>query len=111
MKKLVSLLAFSCLMSSCALWPTQTVSRAELLTPGMYNVLDHREYTDMTYYGSDEEYDYFKRGNSRYRVARGENAIPNALRRPFDNWTTGVMYRKLLLEQGKSLLSNLRSAR
>ena len=65
MKKLIPVILLALGLSSCAV---KTVSRTELLTPTLATAMNTSELTDMKYYGSDTEYDYFVRGYSRYRV-------------------------------------------
>lgn len=103
MKKLIPVMMLLALgLTSCV----KTVTRKELLTPSLSTVMDHTELTDMAYYGSDNEYDYFKRGYSRYRVLRSENTLPEAARFTFDNWQTSKLYRECLTSSVKDTLTN-----
>ncbi len=105
MKKLIPVLLIALSLSSCAV---KTVSRSELLTPTLATAMNTSELTDMKYYGSDTEYDYFVRGYSRYRVRKSENAIPDSARFNFDNWQTSKLYRDCLKDSvGSSLVNKL----
>ena len=103
MKKLIPVLLLALGLSSCAV---KTVSRTELLTPTLATAMNTSELTDMKYYGSDTEYDYFVRGYSRYRVRKSENALPDSARFNFDNWQTSKLYRDCLKESVGSTLVN-----
>ena len=103
MKKLIPVLLLALGLSSCAV---KTVSRTELLTPTLATAMNPSELTDMKYYGSDTEYDYFVRGYSRYRVRKSENALPDSARFNFDNWQTSKLYRDCLKESVGSTLVN-----
>lgn len=50
----------------------------------------------LKYYGSDGRYDYFMRGETRCRVLRREQAIPGAVRTPFNDWQKGRGYMECL---------------
>ena len=105
MKKLIPVLLLALGLSSCSV---KTVSRSELLKPTLATAMDTSELTDMKYYGSDTEYDYFVRGYSRYRVRKSENAIPDSARFNFDNWQTSKLYRDCLKDSvGSSLVNKL----
>ena len=94
-------------LSSCAV---KTVSRKELLTPTLATAMNSSELTDMKYYGSDAEYDYFTRGYTRYRVLKSENCLPESARFTFDYWQTSKLYRDCLKESvGNSLVSKLQN--
>lgn len=84
--------------TSCSLLPPKEVSRTELFKPDMYTAMDYTELTDMMYYGSDADYDYFSRGSFRYKVKRSENAVPAAVRTEFTSWSNGRMYRGCLMD-------------
>ena len=103
MKKLIPVLLLALGLSSCAV---KTVSRTELLTPTLATAMNTSELTDMKYYGSDTEYDYFVRGYSRYRVRKSENALPDSACFNFDNWQTSKLYRDCLKESVGSTLVN-----
>lgn len=105
MKKLIPVIMLLALgLSSCV----KTVTRSELLTPTLSTAMDHTELTDMKYYGSDTQYDYFTRGYSRYRVLKSENCLPESARFTFDHWKTSKLYRDCLKESvGSSLVSKL----
>ena len=103
MKKLIPVILLALGLSSCAV---KTVSRTELLTPTLATAMNTSELTDMKYYGSDTEYDYFVRGYSRYRVRKSENAIPDSARFNFDNWKTSKLYRDCLKDSMGSALVN-----
>lgn len=107
MKKLIPVIMLLALgLSSCV----KTVTRSELLTPTLSTAVDHTELTDMKYYGSDTQYDYFTRGYSRYRVLKSENCLPESARFTFDHWQTSKLYRDCLKESvGSSLVSKLQS--
>lgn len=85
-------------LCSCSLLPPKEVSRTELFKPDMYTAMDYTELTDMMYYGSDADYDYFSRGSFRYKVKRSENAVPAAVRTDFTSWSNGRMYRSCLMD-------------
>jgi hypothetical protein len=106
MKKLIPAIMLLALgLSSCAV---KTVSRSELLTPTLATAMNTSELTDMKYYGSDTEYDYFVRGYTRYRVLKSENALPDSARFNFDNWKTSKLYRDCLKDSvGSSLVNKL----
>lgn len=94
-------------LSSCAV---KTVSRKELLTPTLATAMNSSELTDMKYYGSDAEYDYFTRGYTRYRVLKSENCLPESARFTFDYWQTSKLYRDCLKESvGNSLVNKLQN--
>lgn len=103
MKKLIPVILLALGLSSCAV---KTVSRSELLTPTLATAMNTKELTDMKYYGSDTEYDYFVRGYSRYRVRKSENALPDSARFNFDNWKTSKLYRDCLKDSVGSTLVN-----
>ena len=104
MKKTVSVLLLALALSSCAV---KTVSRTELFTPTTATLVNSQELTDMKYYGSDNEYDYFSRGFQRLRVAKSENSIPNACRFTFDNWVTSKKYTDCVKDTATSKLQNI----
>lgn len=105
MKKLIPVILLALGLSSCAV---KTVSRTELLTPTLATAMNTSELTDMKYYGSDTEYDYFVRGYSRYRVRKSENSIPDSARFNFDNWQTSKLYRDCLKDSmGSALVTKL----
>jgi hypothetical protein len=107
MKKLIpAMLLLALGLSSCAV---KTVTRKELLTPTLATAMDSSELTDMKYYGSDSEYDYFTRSYTRYRVLRSENAIPESARFTFNNWQGGKLYRECLTASATSQLQTLRN--
>jgi hypothetical protein len=108
MKKLIpAMLLLALGLSSCAV---KTVTRKELLTPTLATAMDSSELTDMKYYGSDAEYDYFTRGYTRYRVLKSENCLPESARFAFNNWQGGKLYRDCLKESvGSSLVSKLQN--
>lgn len=106
MKNTILLAAVACVLSSCSLMPVTTISRSELLTPSAMTLVDHKTYTDMMYYGSDETYDYFTRNSLKYRVLRSEKAMPDAGRFPFDNWQTGKLYREAAAQGAIQSVSN-----
>ena len=95
---LLLLSAAALAFSSCSLLPPKEVSRTELFKPDMYTAMDYKELTDMQYYGSDADYDYFSRGSFRYKVKRSENAVPAAVRTEFTGWNNGRMYRGCLMD-------------
>lgn len=115
MKKILPLILVCGLLSSCAV---KTVSRTELFTPTLYTAVNSDELTDMKYYGADDQYDYFTRSISRYRVLRSENAVPASARFEFNNWQGGKLYRECLKDTAASkvsssisnLLQNIRAA-
>ena len=108
MKKLIpAMLLLALGLSSCAV---KTVTRKELLTPTLATAMDSSELTDMKYYGSDAEYDYFTRSYTRYRVLKSENCLPESARFTFNNWQGGKLYRECLTESvGSSLVSKLQN--
>jgi hypothetical protein len=107
MKKLLSVMILALALSSCAV---KTVSRSELFTPTAATLVNSKELTDMMYYGSDNEYDYFSRGFQRLRVAKSEDAIPSSARFTFNNWQGGKLYRECLTESvGNSLVEKLQN--
>lgn len=108
MKKLIpAMLLLALGLSSCAV---KTVTRKELLTPTLATAMDTSELTDMKYYGSDAEYDYFTRGYTRYRVLKSENCLPASARFTFNNWQGGKLYRECLTESvGSSLVEKLQN--
>ena len=108
MKKLIPVMLLLALgLSSCAV---KTVTRKELLTPTLATAMDSSELTDMKYYGSDAEYDYFTRGYTRYRVLKSENCLPEGARFTFNNWQGGKLYRECLTESvGNSLVEKLQN--
>ena len=108
MKKLIPALVLLALgLSSCAV---KTVTRKELLTPTLATAMDSSELTDMKYYGSDSEYDYFTRGYSRYRVLKSEKCLPESARFTFNNWQGGKLYRECLTESvGSTLVEKLQN--
>ena len=93
MKKIVPALMIALALSSCAV---KTVSRSELFTPTAATLVNSKELTDMMYYGSDNEYDYFSRGFQRLRVAKSEDAIPSSARFSFNNWQGGKKYTECI---------------
>lgn len=95
---LILLAAAVTAFSSCSLLPPKEVSRTELFKPDMYTAMDYTELTDMQYYGSDADYDYFSRGSFRYKVKRSENAVPAAVRTDFTSWSNGRLYRGCLMD-------------
>lgn len=95
---LILLAAAVTAFSSCSLLPPKEVSRTELFKPDMYTAMDYTELTDMMYYGSDADYDYFSRGSFRYKVKRSENAVPAAVRTDFTSWSNGRLYRSCLMD-------------
>lgn len=95
---LILLAAAVTAFSSCSLLPPKEVSRTELFKPDMYTAMDYTELTDMMYYGSDADYDYFSRGSFRYKVKRSENAVPAAVRTDFTSWSNGRLYRGCLMD-------------
>ena len=102
MKKLIPAMMLLALgLSSCAV---KTVTRKELLTPSLATAMDHTELTDMKYYGSDAEYDYFTRGYTRYRVLKSEDCLPESARFTFNNWQGGKLYRDCLKDAVSSSL-------
>ncbi len=108
MKKLIpAMLLLALGLSSCAV---KTVSRKELLTPTLATAINYNELTDMKYYGSDAEYDYFTRGYTRYRVLRSEKCLPESARFTFNNWQGGKLYRDCLTESvGNTLVEKLQN--
>ena len=108
MKKLIPAIMLLALgLSSCAV---KTVSRKELLTPTLSTAMDYSELTDMKYYGSDAEYDYFTRSYTRYRVLKSENCLPERARFTFNNWQGGKLYRECLTESvGSTLVEKLQN--
>ena len=108
MKKLIPAIMLLALgLSSCAV---KTVSRSELLTPTLSTAMNTSELTDMKYYGSDAEYDYFTRGYTRYRVLKSENCLPESARFTFNNWQGGKLYRECLTESvGSTLVDKLQN--
>ena len=107
MKKLIPVIMLLALgLSSCV----KTVTRSELLTPTLSTAVDHTELTDMKYYGSDTQYDYFTRGYSRYRVLKSENCLPESARFTFDHWQTSKLYRDCLTDSvGTTIVSKLQN--
>lgn len=95
MKKLIPVLLLAMALSSCA---TKTVTRTELFTPSTATLINKDELVGMMYYGSDSEYDYFKRGFQRLRVLKSEKSIPDYARFTYDNWQTGKKYTDCLKE-------------
>jgi DegV family protein with EDD domain len=107
MKKLIPAMMLLALgLSSCAV---KTVTRKELLTPSLATAMDHTELTDMKYYGSDAEYDYFTRGYTRYRVLKSEDCLPESARFTFNNWMGGKKYTDCLKESTVSKLQSILS--
>lgn len=108
MKKLIPTIMLLALgLSSCAV---KTVTRKELLTPTLSTAMNSSELTDMKYYGSDAEYDYFTRGYTRYRVLKSENCLPESARFTFNNWQGGKLYRECLTESvGNTLVEKLQN--
>ena len=108
MKKLIpAMLLLALGLSSCAV---KTVTRKELLTPTLATAMDSSELTDMKYYGSDAEYDYFTRGYTRYRVLKSEKCLPESARFTFNNWQGGKLYRECLTESvGSTLVEKLQN--
>ena len=108
MKKLIpAMLLLALGLSSCAV---KTVTRKELLTPTLATAVDTSELTDMKYYGSDAEYDYFTRGYTRYRVLKSEKCLPDSARFTFNNWQGGKLYRECLTESvGSTLVEKLQN--
>jgi hypothetical protein len=107
MKKLIPAIMLLALgLSSCAV---KTVSRKELLTPTLATAMDSSELTDMKYYGSDAEYDYFTRSYTRYRVLKSENCLPERARFTFNNWMGGKKYTDCLKESTVSKLQSILS--
>ena len=104
MKKTVSALLIALALSSCAV---KTVSRTELFTPTTATLVNSQELTDMKYYGSDNEYDYFSRGFQRLRVAKTENAVPSYARFTFNNWMGGKKYTDCVKNAGASQVQSL----
>ncbi|MDO5471201.1 MAG: hypothetical protein Q4F38_07850 [Akkermansia sp.] len=102
--KLLPLLVCVVALSACG---TQTVSRSELFTPNIRTIIDHKELTGMMYYGADAQYDYFKRGSRRLRVARSEKAIPSYARFPFDNWQTGRKYTECITDLNREQIDSI----
>lgn len=98
MKKMITVILVSGLLSACSLVPAETITRAELLSPMEGKTVKPSDTLEMVYYGSDEEYDYFERKEVRYRVLREENAIPNAARMEYKGWENGKSYRRCLLD-------------
>lgn len=96
---LLLLTAAALAFSSCSLLPPKEVSRNQLFKPDVFTVMDYTELTDMQYYGSDADYDYFSRGSFRYKVKRSENAVPAPVRTDFTSWSNGRMYRDCLKQQ------------
>lgn len=95
---LLLLSAAALAFSSCSLLPPKEVTRAQLFKPDVFTAMDYTELTDMQYYGSDADYDYFSRGSFRYKVKRSENAVPAAVRTEFTGWNNGRMYRSCLMD-------------
>lgn len=108
MKKLIpAMLLLALGLSSCAV---KTVTRKELLTPTLATAMDSSELTDMKYYGSDAEYDYFTRGYTRYRVLKSEKCLPDSARFTFNNWQGGKLYRECLTQSvGNTLVEKLQN--
>ena len=107
MKKLIPAMLLALGLSSCAV---KTVTRKELLTPTLATAMDSSELTDMKYYGSDAEYDYFTRGYTRYRVLKSEKCLPDSARFTFNNWQGGKLYRECLTESvGSTLVEKLQN--
>lgn len=106
MKKLIPVLLIAMALSSCA---TKTVSRTELFTPTTTTLINSDELTKMKYYGCDGEYDYFTRGFSRLRVAKTENAIPDACRFTFNNWQGGKLYTDCIKSVGANKVQQLQT--
>lgn len=104
MKKLIPVLLIALGLSSCV---TKTVSRTELFTPTTATLLNSDELTQMKYYGADDQYDYFTRGFSRLRVAKSEQAIPEACRFTFNNWMGGKKYTDCIAEAGKEKVQGI----
>ena len=98
MKKLISVLLASAVLGGCSLMPAKTITRAELLMPMGGKTVQPNDTLEMTYYGADDQYDYFERKGVRYRVLRTENAIPEASRMEYDGWENGKSYRQCLLD-------------
>lgn len=107
MKKLLPCFLLAAILCSCA---TKTVTRRELLTPTLYTAVNSDELVDMKYYGSDNEYDYFTRSYTRYRVLRSENAIPESARFTFNNWQGGKLYRECLTQSATSKVQSFINA-
>lgn len=104
MKKLIPVLLVALGLSSCV---TKTVSRTELFTPTTATLLNSDELTEMKYYGSDDQYDYFTRGFSRLRVAKSEQSIPDSCRFTFNNWTGGKKYTDCIADVGKEKVQGI----
>ncbi len=104
MKKIVPALMIALALSSCAV---KTVSRSELFTPTAATLVNSKELTDMMYYGSDNEYDYFSRGFQRLRVAKSEDAIPSSARFSFNNWQGGKKYTDCLKTTAANKLQSI----
>lgn len=99
MKKLIPVLILALGLSSCAV---KTVSRTELFTPTTATLVNSDELTQMKYYGSDDQFDYYTRGFSRLRVAKSEQSIPNEARFTFNNWQGGKLYTDCIKDVGTS---------
>ncbi len=99
MKKLIPVLILALGLSSCAV---KTVSRTELFTPTTTTLINSDELTQMKYYGSDDQFDYYTRGFSRLRVAKSEQSIPNEARFTFNNWQGGKLYTDCIKDVGTS---------
>lgn len=99
MKKLIPVLILALGLSSCAV---KTVSRTELFTPTTATLVNSDELTQMKYYGSDDQFDYYTRGFSRLRVAKSEQSIPNEARFTFNNWQGGKLYTDCIKDVGAS---------
>lgn len=104
MKKIIPAFILALALSSCAV---KTVSRTELFTPTTTTLINSKELTEMKYYGSDNEYDYFSRGFQRLRVARSESAIPSYARFDFNNWQNGKKYTECITANGLDKLKAL----
>ena len=105
MKRLIPAIMLLALgLSSCAV---KTVTRKELLTPTLATAMDSSELTDMKYYGSDAEYDYFTRSYTRYRVLKSENCLPESARFTFNNWQGGKLYTDCIKEVGTSKVQSV----
>lgn len=106
MKKIIPAFVLALALSSCAV---KTVSRTELFTPTTATLINSKELTEMKYYGSDNEYDYFSRGFQRLRVSRTETPVPSYARFEFNNWQNGKKYTECLkptsLDSLKALLT------
>ncbi len=85
------------------------VTRAELFTPTTATLVNSDELTKMKYYGCDGEYDYFTRGFSRLKVAKSQNAIPEACRFTFNHWQGGKLYTDCIKSAGTEKVQQLQN--